>query len=218
MVDIDYARWRRTADYLAKPYAPRFARGPWNGRDIAPQLRRTARVHIEPLAPRITDLDYEAYMGSIEHIRRSYATGGRGEPWPTPDITPSEASRDLHSCWARFGRGEAFQFAALTHDRGKEIGCAYLTPTADGDDPYETALTMWTIESAVAQDLDRHLLEAMLEWIDEEWDFERVVYYVPRAYGRGLEVARAAGLREADRRPPQPRFACFGWDASSHGR
>jgi len=205
--ETDLAAWHELGDRLAEPPAPRYEQGPWNGRYLAPQTRRTARVHIEPLAPRITDLDYEAYMGSIDHLNRSF-----GSDWPTPDITPDAASLDLHGCWASFGRGEAFQFGVLTHDRDRELGCAYFWRGPDWDDPYETGLRIWTIESEVATDLDRHLLAAMLVWVDEEWDFNRVVYYVPRSYQRGLDIAVAADLREVDREPLRPGDACFQWE------
>jgi hypothetical protein len=210
VTEIDLPAWYKWVEGLAKkPPVPRYDRGPWNGRYLAPMVRRTSRVFIEPLAPPITDLDHEAYMGSIEHINRSYEA-----TWPRPTITPDFASLDLHQCWTTWGRGEGFQFAALTHDRDKELGCAYLLPPADGDDPYETSLRIWVIESEVATDLDRHLLEEMLAWVDEEWDFNRVVHYIPRSYERGLGLAAAAGLREVNRKGPKSNYdyACFQWE------
>ena len=220
VTEVDLDAWHAWSERLANnPPVPRYDQGPWNGRYLAPMLRRTPRVHIEPLAPRITDLDYEAYMGSIEHINRSYEA-----TWPRPTITPDFASLDLHQCWETWGRGEGFQFAALTHTRDKELGCAYLLPTRDGDDPYETSLRIWVIESEVATDLERHLIEAMLAWIDEEWEFNRVIFYVPRGYERGRAIAAAVGLHEVHR--PGPRlsadsgqapkpghdYACFQWE------
>lgn len=211
VTEVDLPAWRAWAENLANnPPAPKYDRGPWNGRYLAPMVRRTSRVHIEPLAPRITNLDYEAYMGSIEHINRSYEV-----TWPRPDITPDFAGLDLHQCWETWGRGEGFQFAALTPDRDKELGCAYLLPARDGDDPYETSLRIWIIESEVATDLDRHLLEAMLAWIEQEWDFSRVIVYVPRGYERGKAIATTVGLREVDRQGPKPGhdYACFQWES-----
>ena len=95
---------------------------------------------------------------------------------------------DMWGEWVGFGRGEKYSFAALTHKRDREIGCTYLYPPKDGDDPYEAGLHMWTIEEALRDDSDLAILEEFLSWIEAEWDFNSIVYYTPEAYERGHEV------------------------------
>ena len=221
-IEINQNAWYEFADLWAAPPTPKFDRGPWNGRYLPPFTRRTSRVHIEPVAPRIRDLDYEAYMSSVDHLVQSFWAGGRAdeEPWPTPDITPDAGNLDAQNCWTSFGRGEAFSFAALTPDRTKQLGCTYFWPTGDGDDPYEAANRIWVIESELATDLDRHLLEETLAWVEEKWEFNRIIFHVPRSYQRGLDLAAAVGLREVTRKAAQlggqerPNDACFQWERS----
>src|SRR5262245_20433025 len=140
-MEIEIDAWHYFADGWAVPPEPRFDRGPWNGRYLPPFTRRTARVHLEPVAPRTGTLDYEAYMSSVDHLVRNFwgaaapmqsvaeAEGPWWEgaaDWPTPDITPDAGNLDAMACWASFGRGEAFSFAALTPDRTRQLGCTYL--------------------------------------------------------------------------------------------
>jgi hypothetical protein len=232
-VDVEIAAWHYFADLWAVPPTPKFDQGPWNGTYLPPFTRRTSRVHLEPVAPRTSTLDYEAYMSSVDHLVRSFwgatapmrsvAEGGGpwwegAADWPTPDITPDAGNLDAMSCWAQFGRGEAFSYSALTPDRTKQLGCTYLWPTVDGDDPYEAANRIWVVESELATDLDRHLLEETLAWVEAEWSLNRIIHCVPRTYQRGRDIATAVGLEEVTRkaRPlgdrERPDDVCFLWE------
>lgn len=232
-MDIEIDAWYYFANNWAVPSTPKFDRGPWNGKYLPPFSRRTSRVHIEPVAPRTAELDYEAYMGSVDHLVRNF--WGKTEPmkslaeydgpwweggadWPTSDITPDAGNLDAMSCWTNFGRGEAYSFAALTHDRTKQLGCTYFWPTVDGDDPYEAVNRVWVIEPELETDLDQHLLEETIAWVEEEWEFNRIIHQVPRTYQRGLDIAAAVGLKEVARkaRPLGARErsddVCFQWE------
>jgi hypothetical protein len=200
--------WQKLVEELARAPEAKYATGPWNGSYLPPYSRSTDRLSLEPIAPRITMLDYGAYMSSIDHIRRSYGTGH----FPSPDITLDDASLDTHECWNQFGRGTAFLYAALNPERNEELGCAYLTPTIGGAGAYETSLQFWVVERAIRSDLDRHLLQTMLSWIEEEWEFDAVLHVVPQRYERGIEVALEAGLRSVERDDQPPEYACFTWD------
>jgi hypothetical protein len=202
--------WDQLSTEMRRIPTPPYATGPWNGRYLAPYTWRTDRITIEPLAPRITELDYAAYMSSMAHVQLSYGTGD----FPSPDITLDQASLDTHECWNHFGRGTAFLFAALTPDRDEEVGCAYLVPTAEGG-PREASLQLWVVERQLRFDLDQHLLETMLNWIRREWDFARVLHVVPQRYERGKRIALAAGLQPVSRSDQDENYACFAWAAPS---
>jgi hypothetical protein len=228
-MEINEDAWHYFADLWASPLEPRFAQGPWNGTYLPPFTRITSRVHIEPVSPRISNLDHEAYMSSVDHLVRNFWGGvglneeppaepwtGTG-PWPTPDITPDAGNLDAMSCWAQFGRGQAFSFSVLTPDRDKQLGAVYFWPI-DGDDPYEAANRIWVIETELASDLDRHLLAETLVWVEEEWRFNKIIHCVPRTYQRGLDIAAAVGLEEVPRAAAplggqeRPDDVCFQWE------
>jgi cyanophycinase len=46
---------------------------------------------LRPLGPDLVEHDYAAYMGSIEHIRKTF----RGGKWPSPGITRAEAFKNV---------------------------------------------------------------------------------------------------------------------------
>jgi hypothetical protein len=229
-MEIEMQAWNHFAEIWATPYTPRFDRGPWSGTYVPPFTRRTSRVQIAPVAPRTAALDYEAYMSSVDHLARNFWGGvdhdeaSSGDPWwfgtgiwPTPDLTPDAGNLDAMGCWTMHGRNQAYSFAALTPDGTKQLGCTYFW-SMDGDDPYEAANRLWVRESELATDLDRHLLEETLAWVEEEWEFNRILVCVPRIYERGLEIAAAAGLQEVDRKAAllggqeRPDEVCFRWE------
>jgi hypothetical protein len=200
--------WHDLLEQIKAPLEHPYGEGPWNGAYLPPMAHRSTTFSFEPLSPRVRVIDNIAYMSSVDHIHRALESG-----FPGPDIAddPDFTHLDMWGEWVNFGRGDTFSFAALTHERDRELGCAYLYPPADGDDPYEAGLHIWTIEEGLGQDLDVALLREFLAWVDAEWDFNSVVYYTPEAYERGLEVADAVGLSRVDRAAPRPRSACFEW-------
>ena len=204
----DWFTWRDLLDQIKAPLDYKYSEGPWNGAYLPPMAHRSTSFSFEPLSLRVRVIDNIAYMSSVDHIHRALESGFPGDNIADdPDFT----YLDMWGEWVNFGRGDTFSFAALTHERDREIGCAYLYLPADGDDPYEAGLHIWTTEEALRQDLDIALLREFLAWVEEEWDFNSVVYYTPEAYQRGLEVADAIGLRRVDRTGPRPKCACFQW-------
>ncbi len=75
-MEIEIDAWYYFADSWAVPPTPKFDRGPWNAKYLPPFTRHTSRVRLEPVAPRIRELDYEAYMSSVDP---SFGTSG-GRP------------------------------------------------------------------------------------------------------------------------------------------
>lgn len=204
----DWFYWQDLFDLIKSPLEYKHSEGPWNGRYFPPLTHRSKTFSFEQLSLRIREIDYAAYMSSVDHIRRALE-------WSFPfDQTPDDPNfvfLDMWGEWAKLGRGEKFSFAALTHERDREIGCAYLIPPADGDDPYESGLLSWTIEEALVNDLDITLLEEFLPWVEAEWDINSVLFYTPESYQRGLDNAAHLGLQRVDREGPQPNYAVFQW-------
>jgi hypothetical protein len=169
---------------------------------------RSKTFSFEPLSLRIREIDFAAYTSSADHIHRALDWTFPFEQIPDD---PNFVFLDMWGEWVKFGRGEKFSFAALTHERDREIGCAYLILPADGADPYEAGLQSWTLEEALAQDLDITLLREFLAWVEAEWDFNSVLFYTPESYERGIDNAATLGLERVDREGPQPKYAAFQW-------
>jgi hypothetical protein len=195
-------------DIIRAPLTHKYDDGPWSGTYLAPAAHRSETFSFEPLSLLVRDIDFTAYWNSADHIHRSLEWG-----FPGPDIPndPEFLYLDMWGEWVLRARGEKFGYAALTHERDRELGCAYLTPPVDGDDPYEAGLHIWVIEEGLQQDVDLKLLGEFLAWIDAEWDFNSVLLYTPESYQRTLDIAATAGLRRVDRRGPQPDYAAMQW-------
>lgn len=50
----------------------------------------TASYKLVPLGPAVAELDYKAYMSSIDHIRST-----QGGNWPRPDLTMDDQAKDM---------------------------------------------------------------------------------------------------------------------------
>jgi hypothetical protein len=198
-------------DIIRAPLKHRYAEGPWSSTYLAPATHRSETFWFEPLSLPVRDIDFAAYWSSADHIHRSLEWG-----FPGPDIPndPEFTLLDMWGEWVLRARGEKYGYAALTHGRDRELGCAYLTPPVDGDDPYEAGLHIWAIEEGLQRDIDLKLLSEFLAWIQAGWDLNSVLLYTPESYQRTLDIAAEVGLRRVDREGPQPGYACFRWARS----
>jgi hypothetical protein len=198
-------------DQIKAPLEYKYSEGPWIGTYLPPMAHRSKTFSFEPLSLRVRVIDNIAYMSSADHIHRSLEWGFPGDGI---ENDPEFTYLDMWGEWVGLGRGDRFSFAGLTHERDRELGCAYLKLPVDGDDPYEASVQIWVIEEGLQQDLDLKILKEFLAWIEAEGDFNSVLYYTPEAYQRGLDIAAKVGLRRVDRMGPQPNYACFQWARS----
>ena len=94
-----------------------------------PTLISADEFVLEPLGPRLVEIDYIAYMSSIEHLQRTFSRGGS---WPNDSITREDAMIDMQTEQARFEARESFAYAVLDLDREVELGCVYVYPSKNG--------------------------------------------------------------------------------------
>jgi cyanophycinase len=121
---------------------------------------------LRPLGPDLVEQDYAAYMGSIEHIRKTFG-GGK---WPHPGITRAEALKDVQGEQARFETRESFTYAVLTKDGTKELGCVYISPSATPG--VDARVRTWVIEERAAT--EAQLRQDVKAWLAAAWPFKNV--------------------------------------------
>jgi RimJ/RimL family protein N-acetyltransferase len=182
---------------------------PWFDPDFTPPAGlETGRVVLEPLAPRHAALDHAALMGSREHLQRTLQWGD----WPSEEFTVEENRGDLERHWKEFEAREGYAFTVLSPDRSTCLGCIYLEP-ADGKDPSSrnARFAYWVVEDRLDEDLDRHLLEAVLAWIRRDWPLETLALQLRVENERGATIARDLGLQPLEgARVPDHRI--FIWE------
>ena len=124
-----------------------------------------------PLSPEIVDLDYAAYMSSIEHLQKTFSRSGN---WPREGITAEEAMQDMLNEQGRFERRESFAYGVLTQDGEREMGSVYVRPSSKPG--YDAQVTMWVTQADFDAGFDAILFEWTEMWIEQSWPFSNVAY------------------------------------------
>lgn len=124
-----------------------------------------------PLGPELVDIDYEAYMSSIEHLQNTFSRNGG---WPHEGITEEEAMQDMLNEQGRFERRESFAYAVLTMDGKREMGCVYIKPSSKPG--YDAQVTLWVTQAEFDAGFDSTLYEWSKYWVEQSWPFNSVAF------------------------------------------
>ena len=126
---------------------------------------------VRPLGPDLVDIDYAAYMSSIEHLQRTFT---RSTNWPREGITDEEAMLDMETEQGRFEARSSFAYAVLTPDGTRERGCIYVYP---GSKPgYDAEVSLWVTQAEFDDGFDAELEGWARTWIEADWPFENVAW------------------------------------------
>ena len=137
----------------------------------APVLVEAEGFKIVPLGPDLVEMDFAAYMSSIEHLQKTFT---RSTSWPHEGITDADAMLDMQTEQARFEARESFAYAVLTPDGTRERGCVYVHPSQlDG---YDAQVRMWVTKAEFDAGFDAQLFEWAKGWVESDWPFEKVAY------------------------------------------
>lgn len=137
----------------------------------APTLIEAAGFKLVPLGPELVEIDYEAYMSSIEHLQETFT---RSTNWPHAGLTAEDAMLDMETEQARFQKRESFAYAVLTPDGTRERGCVYVYPSSV--DGYDAMVRLWVTKDEYDAGFDEELFAWTTQWIESAWPFEKVVY------------------------------------------
>ena len=136
-----------------------------------PALVETAHFKLVPLGPELVDVDFEAYMSSIEHLQQTFT---RSTDWPHKDISDSDAMRDMETEQARFRKRQSFAYAVLTPDGRRERGSVYVSPSpVEG---YDAMVRMWVTKAEYDAGFDAELYAWVADWIRKDWPFAKIAY------------------------------------------
>jgi hypothetical protein len=136
-----------------------------------PTLVETPGFKLVPLGPDLVDIDFAAYMSSIDHLQQTFT---RSTGWPREDITAAEAMTDMLTEQGRFARRESFAYAVLTPDGTRERGCIYVYPSTVPD--HDAVVRLWVTKAEFDAGFDAELYAWTQNWIANEWHFKSVAY------------------------------------------
>lgn len=136
-----------------------------------PTLAETPGFKLVPLGPELVDIDFAAYMSSIEHLQQTFT---RSTDWPHKDVSAADAMKDMQTEQARFERRTSFAYAVLTPDGKRERGCVYVYPSEVRG--YDAVVTMWVTKAEHDAGFDAELYAWAKDWVAREWPFAKVAY------------------------------------------
>ncbi len=136
-----------------------------------PLLLESARFRLRPITVNDVVKDYDAVMTSREHLWDLF---GEAWGWPPADLTLEQDLVDLGWHQKEFQLRSSFDYAAMSPDGSRLLGCVYVDPPSKRG--YDAEVTWWARESELASGLEDELGAAVRRWLAAEWPFERVAY------------------------------------------
>jgi RimJ/RimL family protein N-acetyltransferase len=161
-----------------------------------PAELRSPRVFLRPLRASDVERDYDAVMSSTAMLR-SWSQSA----WPADDFTLAQNLADLERHEHEHEAREAFTFTVLDPAGARCVGCVYLAPVPDAARPvcqgaaHPVRVGFWVRAAEVANDLDRHLLACLREWLATEWRFDCVLFVVAERGARQADLLAEAGMQ-----------------------
>ena len=136
-----------------------------------PEVLETDRFRLRPLTVHHVVKDYDAVMTSREHLWRQF---GRAWGWPPADLTLEQDLIDLGWHQKEFQRRSSFDYAVLSLDEARLLGCVYVDPAEKTG--YGAEVWLWVRASELAAGLDAVLYATVRRWVEQRWPFNRVAY------------------------------------------
>jgi RimJ/RimL family protein N-acetyltransferase len=164
-----------------------------------PATLETEDLHLEMLAPEHVELDYDAFMSSIERLQ--LWSGGR---WPHEGFTLDENMQDMVMHRDEFLAREAFTYTVQNGARERCEGCVYIYPLFSGK-PTDAAgvselpestprVTWWVRDDALGRDLDHQLIDGLVQWFRDDWRFDAVTFLTRVDNERDIGLLESAGM------------------------
>ena len=121
-------------------------------------------------------------------------------------MTVDDNSNDLERHWKVENR-EAYASTVLTPDSERCVGCVYFKPV--GKQPRAAGIAYWVVEDELANNLDEHLIETVLAWIEHDWPLDNIVTPLHTDNERGVKLADKLELRPGG--PPRNDMVRYVW-------
>lgn len=124
-------------------------------------------AHMRPIRASDVAIDYPAVMGSR---RRLWARYGSVWGWPPADMTEAQDREDLARHEREIANHESFNYAVLTEDESRLLGCVYIDPPPPGAD-HDAVVSWWVIDDCVGTPLAAELDRFVPGWLTTDWPF-----------------------------------------------
>ncbi|MCL4760405.1 MAG: GNAT family N-acetyltransferase [Burkholderiales bacterium] len=136
---------------------------------LVPARAETPRFTLRSITIHDAFRDYDAVMSSREHLWRRF---GAVWGWPAEDLTLEQNIVDLGWHQKEFQLRSSFDYAAMSPDGSRLLGCVYVDPPhADATD---ADVWFWARQSELASGLEADMDAFVRRWLAAEWPFRSV--------------------------------------------
>jgi len=166
-----------------------------------PAELKTTQFTIRPLTPAHVELDFGALMDSVQMLRL-----WSGSPWPTVEFTLADNLADLKWHFREHQERIAFTYTVLSPDEKECLGCVYIKPLQLFQNQLPIHLNpvtnldgttrFWIREPYLANRLDRQLLNVLVDWFENEWQFTRHFFHARTAHEQQVQLFERASLAQ----------------------
>ena len=159
---------------------------------------------VRPLVPSDVVLDHEAVMSSREFLYH----WEQEPPYPPEDFSVDDNLEDLEQMDSEHRNGTRYTYTVLNADETQVLGCIYLLPnddrmyrtaevtSHDGTDlaSVDATVAFWVRVSTWEDGFERALLEAVLDWLRDDWSLERPVIVTNEKLDHQIATIESLGL------------------------
>jgi hypothetical protein len=138
---------------------------------IVPDLLVTQNLFVRPLRVTDAELDYQAVMGSINHIRGVF---GPDDDWPQETLTLQDDINALMNHENEHECRTAFTYTVMNHAQDNCLGCIYILPIHSKQ--YDAQVFFWLTKDAYDLGYENELYTAIQNWLKSSWSFKEVIY------------------------------------------
>ena len=134
-----------------------------------PAVAGTERFRLRSITIHDVFKDYDAVMSSREHLWQRF---GANWGWPAADMTIEQNIVDLGWHQKEFTLRSSFDYAVMSLDGARLLGCVYIDPPREPD--VDAEVWLWARQSELAAGLEIELERFVVDWLERSWPFKAV--------------------------------------------
>lgn len=136
---------------------------------VVPAVVETARFRMRSITIHDAFKDYDAVMSSREHLWRRF---GEVWGWPADDLTIEQNIVDLGWHQKEFQLRSSFDYAVMSRDDARLLGCVYVDPPHVGGT--DADVWFWARASELSSGLEDDLHSFLRRWLANDWPFSTI--------------------------------------------
>lgn len=145
---------------------------PFLPRDFrVPERLETPELRLRPITIHDVIKDYDAVMSSRGLLWERF---GDSWGWPAEDLTLERDLIDLAWHQKEADLRRAFNYAVMSLDEKRLLGCVYIDPPTKAG--FDAEVYLWVRASEVPGGLEERLYAVVREWVARDWPFRKVAY------------------------------------------